>query len=228
MNNNVVGQACPAASNKQAMGIGMQGQTMTTIAVTSVKLLVVWGVLGAIFAKVMLEDGFGADADVTARGVQAGGVLAALLSVGCYAMILRWRRLAMEGISASITGGSTEERQDFFHTRATWVVWGVIALFLIVGAFLGTAKMRENEASKPMSIGASANEITFPPCKAAGMTASAMAIKRDQGMSREEMKSRYQPNEILDSKAWGMMVDMVYGHPELNPDAIERSFTSRC
>lgn len=206
----------------------MQGQTRAGIAIISVKLLVVWGIFGAMLAKVVLEDGFDASAGVTARGVQAGALLAALLSVGCYAMILRWRRLTMDSSLTPDTEGSAQAHQDFFHARATWFVWGGIALLLAVGAALGTANMRDSKAPSQKTLGASADEITLPPCKTAGMIAAAMTTKRDQGMTKEEMQGRYEPNEIMDKKVWGMMVDMIYGHPELSPEAIERAFTSHC
>ncbi|MGO4575021.1 hypothetical protein AB4Z48_03115 [Cupriavidus sp. 2TAF22] len=206
----------------------MQGQTTARIAITCAKLLVVWGVFGAILGKVVLEDGFDASAGFTARGIQAGALLAALLSVGCYAMILRWRRLATNSRNTPDMKCSIQEHQELFHARATWFVWGAIALFLAVGAILGTGSMRDSKAPSQKTMGASTNEITFPPCKAAGMIADQMTVKRDQGVTKEEMRSRYQPNEIMDRKAWGLMVDMVYGHPELNPGAIERVFTSKC
>ena len=206
----------------------MQGQTKAGVAITSVKVLVVWGIFGAILAKIVLEDGFGIATDVTTPGVQLGALLVALLSVGCYALILRWRRFASFNGEALGSGISPRDQQKFFHARATWIVWVAIAFFLAVGAIVGTAKMSASEIVTQKALGALASEAMFPPCKAAGITASAMAIKRDQGMTKEDMQNLYQPNDILDTKAWGVMVDMVYGHPELNPDAIERAFTSHC
>lgn len=206
----------------------MQGQTKANLAITSAKLFVVWGAFGAMLAKVILEDGFGADADIAARGIQAGALLAALLSIGCYAIILRWRRLALVNYEATGLGVSPEEHQVFFHTRATWFVWGATGLFLAVAVLVGMARGREAQASNEKAMAASAKEITFPPCKAVGMIAYQMASKRDQSVSKEEMQRRYQPNEIMDRKVWGRMVDMVYDHPEKAPEAIERAFASQC
>lgn len=154
-------------------------------------------------------------------------MIAALLSIGCYAMILAWRRAAV-GNGQSTDSGSLE--QNFFHARATWFVRAAIGLLVAVGVLVGIARTGQSKLAdgKVAAASASGSEATFPPCKAAGMFANAAASKRDQGMPREEMLRRYQPNEIMNRRAWGQLVNMVYDHPELSPEAIERAFTSHC
>ncbi|CAJ0769851.1 hypothetical protein [Ralstonia chuxiongensis] len=201
--------------------MGVQGQTKSNIAITCLKLVVVWGLFGALLAKILLEEGFGTDSDVAARGVQAGALIAALLSLGCYALILDWRRSAVAGNQDADAG------QNIFYARAMWFVWGALGLLLAVSLVVGIAKAREPKLHDGTAIAASANS-GLPPCKAAGMFASAMALKRDQGMPKEEMQHRYGPNEILDRQTWKRMVDMVYDHPEKSPEAIERAFASHC
>ncbi|CAJ0781816.1 hypothetical protein LMG7141_01197 [Ralstonia condita] len=41
--------------------MGVQGQTKSNIAITCVKLVVVWGLFGALLTKIVLEEGFGTD-----------------------------------------------------------------------------------------------------------------------------------------------------------------------
>ncbi|MBY4721435.1 hypothetical protein [Ralstonia mannitolilytica] len=185
------------------------------------KLVFVWGLFGALLTKIILEEGFGTDSDVATRGVQAGALIAALLSLGCYALILDWRRSAVAGNQYADAG------QNFFDVRAMWFVWGALGLLLAVSLVVGIAKARESKLHDGTGIAASADS-GLPPCKAAGMFASAMALKRDQGVPKEEMLSRYQSNEVMDRHTWGQMVDMVYDHPERSPEAIERAFTSHC
>ena len=108
-----------------------------------------------------------------------------------------------------------------------WFVWGAVGVLLAVSLVVGIAKARESKVPDSTAIAASAGS-GLPPCKAAGMFASAMALKRDQGVPKKEMLSRYQANEIMDQQTWKRMVDMVYDHPERSPEAIERAFTSHC
>lgn len=201
--------------------MGVQGQTKSNIAITCLKLVVVWGPFGALLTKIVLEEGFGTDSDVAARGVQAGALIAALLSLGCYALILDWRRSALVGNQDADAG------QNFFHARAMWFVWGAVGVLLAVSLVVGIAKARESKLPDSTAIAASTGS-GLPPCKAAGMFAIAMALKRDQGVPKKEMLSRYQANEIMDQQTWKRMVDMVYDHPERSPGSIERAFTSQC
>ncbi|MGN8084857.1 hypothetical protein ACTJK6_02310 [Ralstonia sp. 22086] len=201
--------------------MGVQGQTKSNTAITCLKLVVVWGLFGALLTKIVLEEGFGTDSYVAARGVQAGALIATLLSLGCYALILDWRRSAVAGNQDADAG------QNFFHARAMWFVWGAVGVLLAVSLVVGIAKARESKLPDSTAIAASAGS-GLPPCKAAGMFASAMALKRDQGVPKKEMLSRYQANEIMDQQTWKRMVDMVYDHPERSPEAIKRAFTSHC
>lgn len=204
----------------------MRDQTKSKIAFTCLKLVVVWGFFGILLTEIVMEYGFGIRADVSDRRIQAGALLAALLSLACYAVILGWRRAVV--VNHQDVGLGVSE-QDFFRARAGWFVWGAIALTVTVSVLIGIDKAKESKLlDEKAAASAAPNEVTFAPCKAAGMIGYQMASKRDQGVPKEEMLKRYQPNDVMDLRAWGLMVDMVYGHPERNPDAIERAFTSHC
>ena len=148
--------------------------------------------------------------------------------VGCNVMLVRRRRMAVRNSEAPGSDVLAKEHQDFFRARPAWLVWVAIALLLAMGIPLGVARLTQAQATNQTTVAASADQATLAPCKAAGMFAYQMAIKRDQGVSKEEMLSRYQPNEIMDKQVWSRMLDMVYSHPEKSPEAIERAFTSHC